>query len=194
MSRKGCVAAPAISGSFTIAVGLSILSGGLAGPFRPYGESLFWQTPQKSNQKNAGLHIRPLRCAAGFPRSGLAPGRTALYGPSWPAALAGHPWPSPPFARPALGLLSRRWIKIKSRSRARLASLAQIKSTPRFAGADQERKSKAGGCSALSLLCCAHTPNHIAHIIRHQHALALIADHANRSAHCLTLFTQETAQ
>ena len=125
MSRKGCVAAPAISGSFTIAVGLFIFGGGLAGPFRPYGESLFWQTPQKSNQKNAWLHIRPLRCAAGFPRSGLAPGRTALYGPSWAAALAGHPCPSPPSARPALGLLSRRWIKIKG--------------TPRCAGADQER-------------------------------------------------------
>jgi len=127
VSRKGCVAAPAISGSFTIAVGLFIFGGGLAGPFRPYGESLFWQTPQKSNQKNAWLHIRPLRCAAGFPRSGLAPGRTALYGPSWAAALDGHPCPSPPSARPALGLLSRRWIKIKSRSRsrARLAALAQ---------------------------------------------------------------------
>jgi hypothetical protein len=130
VSRKGRAAAPAICGSLTVPVVLSIFCGGLAGPFRPYGESLFWQTPQKSNQKNAWLHIRPLRCAAGFPRSGLAPGRTALNGPSWPAALDGHPCPSPPSARPALGLLSRRWIKIKSRSRSRvrLAALAQIKS------------------------------------------------------------------
>ena len=87
MSRKGCVAAPTIFSSFTIAVVLSIYCGGPSGPFRPYGESLFWQTPQKSNQKNAWLHIRPLRCAAGFPRSGLAPGRTALYGPPGPQRL-----------------------------------------------------------------------------------------------------------
>ena len=65
------------------------------------GYFLSWQKVTKNRRS----YIRPLRFAPGFPRSGLAPGRTALQAPSWGPALDGHPCPSPPSARPPFGLL-----------------------------------------------------------------------------------------
>ncbi len=73
--------------------------------FPPLRRVTFCQTRQKVTKKRCAPIIRPLRYAPGFPRYGLAPGRTALQAPSWGPALDGHPCPSPPFASPALGLL-----------------------------------------------------------------------------------------
>jgi hypothetical protein len=42
--------------------------------FRPYGDSLFLQTPKKSKQKNACSYVRPARWGSGSLRSGLHPG------------------------------------------------------------------------------------------------------------------------
>ena len=82
--------------------------------------SYYFLYRQKVTKKRCAPIIRPLRCAPGFPHSGLAPGRTALQAPSWGPALDGHPCPSPPSARPAFGLLKSRRSRsrLKSRSRA----------------------------------------------------------------------------
>jgi hypothetical protein len=45
--------------------------------FRPYGDSLFFQTPKKSKQKNACSYVRPTRWGSGFLRSGIHPGGIA---------------------------------------------------------------------------------------------------------------------
>jgi hypothetical protein len=50
-------------------------NGGLG--FRPYGDSLFLQTPKKSKQKNACSYVRPTRWGSGFLRSGIHPGGIA---------------------------------------------------------------------------------------------------------------------
>jgi hypothetical protein len=42
--------------------------------FRPYGDSLFLQTPKKSKQKNACSCVRPARWGSGFLRCGIDPG------------------------------------------------------------------------------------------------------------------------
>ncbi len=42
--------------------------------FRPYGDSLFLQTPKKSKQKNACSYVRPARWGSGFLRCGIDPG------------------------------------------------------------------------------------------------------------------------
>ena len=42
--------------------------------FRPYGDSLFLQTPKKSKQKNACSCVRPARWGSGSLRSGIDPG------------------------------------------------------------------------------------------------------------------------
>jgi hypothetical protein len=47
-------------------------NGGLG--FRPYGDSLFLQTPKKSKQKNACSYVRPARWGSGFLRCGIDPG------------------------------------------------------------------------------------------------------------------------
>ena len=83
--------------------------------FSPLRRVTFCQTRQKVTKKRCAPIIRPLRCAPGFPHSGLAPGRTALQAPSWGPALDGHPCPSPPSACPPLGLLKSR----RSRSRSK---------------------------------------------------------------------------
>ncbi|MDR6712897.1 hypothetical protein J2W83_002499 [Pseudomonas hunanensis] len=78
-------------------------------PLPPLRRVTFWQTPgvpaqPKNNQKGLGSIIRPF-AALRVPSLRSCSGRTALYGPSWASALSGHPWPPPPYARPALGLL-----------------------------------------------------------------------------------------
>jgi len=45
--------------------------------FRPYGDSLFLQTPKKSKKKNACSYVRPTRWGSGFLRSGIHPGGIA---------------------------------------------------------------------------------------------------------------------
>ncbi|SPO60268.1 protein of unknown function [Pseudomonas inefficax] len=58
-----------------------IHEGGAKSPFRPYGGSLF--VVAKRNQKPSAPIMRPLRFATGFPRYGLAPGRTRCRPHPW---------------------------------------------------------------------------------------------------------------
>jgi len=72
------VAAPSGVHSNPVGVGVHIRCCGNGGwRFRPYGDSLFLQTPKKSKQKNACSYVRPTRWGSGFLRSGIHPGGIA---------------------------------------------------------------------------------------------------------------------
>ncbi len=94
--------------------------------FSPLRRVTFCQTRQKVTKKRCAPFIRPLRCASGFPHSGLAPGRTALQAPSWGPALDRHPCLSPPSASPAFGLLKSRRSKARSKATATATATVSI--------------------------------------------------------------------
>src|SRR5690606_15518233 len=75
------------------------------------------------SSKNRLLHHTAPTLRSGVPSRRRCSREDRADGPSWPAALDGHPWPSPHYAMPLLGLLKSRLAapelacdKIKSRA------------------------------------------------------------------------------
>ena len=84
--------------------------------FSPLRRVTFCQTRQKVTKKRWLLSSGPYAALRGPLATGLLPGGRAAGPIHGASALDGHPCPSPPSARPLLGLLKSR--RSRSRSRA----------------------------------------------------------------------------
>ncbi|MFK0086671.1 hypothetical protein ACIQUS_05180 [Pseudomonas sp. NPDC090755] len=84
-------------------VSISIPYGGPADWFRLYGDPLLKAKVGKTRVPASGPSLR-----YGYPRYTLAPAGARRRAVPGPTALAGHPWPSPHYARVPLGLLKGR--------------------------------------------------------------------------------------